>query len=363
MSSSWIVLEPNFSAKKEQYYLFLLKRLRGYFYQDRGFVVSPKAILKSPAEVVFPYIEEVVQNNKILKWLNSYEKTQHFPLILSVDEYEKLNFRHLFNQLLREKPVNKKQTEELRAFLTINKSALKRFAANYVQNVNNLKIVVIPVNFGTSKTFIYDVLENSIQLTWRYDLKNWKYYITEGFVSALVATDLRFRDTATVHNKHGWFEREAICDYLTKQLYSKLQITDPIQDVDETVQSLKNAKTLFKYTENSEDYLRSIGIKTTPLLKPTHIKLKQRKLSIGSHSVILTSMEERFMESVLNSFPYASTFDEIAKYMWGDDSDRFSLYTISRTQANIRLKLKTIGHESLLVTLRGKGVLLNDKYY
>jgi hypothetical protein len=244
-------------------------------------------------------------------------------------------------------------------FLEKHSAVFLDFAESYGINKKTFKLRLVPVNFGTSKTFSYDASSNTLQITWRYDLKDSVLYVIEGFVSGLVSSEKSLKDTATFKNKQGWYEREAICDYLTVRMLYRLGLKDEIGKFNKTVDSLKSAHKYAKQRQESDKYLAELGFPNVKEVELSNIEIKNRVLFIGEKKLQLTEMEQKFMGTLIKSFPYAATFDEIASSLWGDDAEKFSLQALARIQSNIRLKLKALGYGQLLSTLRGSGVLLN----
>lgn len=342
----------------ERYYLYLAKRIYERFYQDRGFVVRPRARLKTPGEVVFPKISNLLDDPRLKKLFDSYSSLKSFPLWIDESSYKRLRF---WDDDLTALKVNVKKTQEekLLAFFEKHRSVFLDVVRAYGLDSSSFKLRLIPVNFGTSKTFNYNPRHNTLQVTWRYDLEDNLLYVVEGFISGMVTSDFQYDDSATFTSKQGWYEKEAICDYLTIRMLYKLGLKDEASKFKKTVDSLKSIHKYIKQRQESDKYLDSLGFSSGKQASLSNFEVKNRILHLGEKKLQLTEMESKFIDALIKSFPYAATFDEIATSLWGEDAEKFSLQALSRIQSNLRLKLKVLGYEHLLSTLRGSGVLLN----
>ena len=343
---------------KERYFIYLAKRLYERFYQDMGFIVLPKAQLKTPVEVVFPRIVDFLNDPRAKKLFTMYSASKNFSLLLDKSAYKKLKFWDTLQHTLKTE-VKSYEEKTVLDFFERHKVVFLDFAASYGVNVKTFKLKLVPVHFGTSKTFSYHALSNTLLITWRKDLKDNLLYLIEGFVSGFVSSEVRFEDRTTFNSKHGWYEREAICDYLTIRMLYKLGLKDEVSKFKKTVDSLKSAHKYTKQRQESDKYLAELGFLSGKQATISNVQIKNRVLNLGEKRLNLTEMESKFISALISSFPYAASFDEIASSLWGDDAEKFSLQALARIQSNLRLKLKTLGYEHLLSTLRGSGVLLN----
>ena len=178
----------------ERYYLYLAKRIYERFYQDRGFVVHPRARLKTPGEVVFPKISILLDDPRLKKLFDSYSSLKSFPLWIDESSYKKLRFWNADLNLLKA-DVKKTQEGKLLAFFEKHKSVFLDVVRVYGLDSNTFKLRLVPVNFGTSKTFNYNPGLNTLQVTWRYDLEDNLLYVVEGFISGMVTSDFQYDDT------------------------------------------------------------------------------------------------------------------------------------------------------------------------
>ncbi len=346
------VIENN-PIYQEMYYLYVLKRLKEGFYQQRGFVVNPKAKTKSGAEVVFPKIDSVLSSPIINKTLLHFEHLKNFPLRFTTQDYEHLKKWDSFGPVLVGKNAVKQQ-KKLETLLKTHSKEIVVFLAQIHPNIKNYTFKVIPVNFGTRVSFFENPKTAEILVTWRYDMQNGIAQMLEGLVSQTIILEGKNSDTTMYKDIARWNEREAICDFLTVLLLKRLKLNHELKSFTGTVGALRSKPV---NTMHDEKHLAEIGAAATKQHEK-QLKIHDRLLHIDDKKVYLTEMESKFMEPVLKSAPYAATFDEIAASMWGEDSDKFSLYALSRTQANIRMKLRSLGHEDLLLTIRGKGVAI-----
>ena len=343
----------------EKYYLYLYKRLKEGFYQKRGFIINPKAKIKTSIEVVFPKVFEVLNEHFVFgKIFGANTSIKNYPMLLPQEDYERLKLGKWsdFSQRLKRKS-GPKQVSDLEKILNAHSEFLFNFLTDINPIIAKYSIKIIPVNFGTRVSFFNNAKSKELLVTWRYDLPNNIAHVLEGIVSETVIMEVSQDDHKLYEDVMGWYEREAICDFLTIALLKKLNLKLEVKNFKGTVSSLKNRKVVVQ----DEEYLKSLGLENGDSSSKRSIMIKERLLHIDDKKVFLTEMETRFMNTILKNAPYAATFDEIAQNMWGEDSDKFSLYAISRTQANIRMKLRNLGHEDLLLTIRGKGVAINTK--
>lgn len=340
----------------EMYYLYLLKRIKEGFYQKRGFIINPKAKIKTSVEVVFPKLPNVLDNPIIKKSIEYYFEKKNFPFVFNEKEYETLSQWQSFAEKLKVKP-DAVQIKVLEKSLLTHQQEIYDFLVKIHPEVKNYTFRIIPVNFGTRVSFFNRPFNKEIIVTWRYDLQDSLSHIFEGIVSETVIMEGNTGDKNLFEDIMGWYEREAICDFLTLRLLKELKLFHLVETFNGTVKALKHRK---YHSNASEKYLLDLGFAGIKGSPERNIKIQERLLHIDDKKVYLTEMETKFMDTVLKNAPYAATFDEIAESMWGEDSERFSLYALSRTQANIRLKLRALGHEDLLQTIRGKGVAINS---
>jgi hypothetical protein len=350
-----IVGDPEYA---ERYYLYLAKRIYENFYQDRGFIILPKACVRKPLEVVFPRSGIFSQDNRALKLFSAYAELKNFPLWVDRDLYSKIKVWNIMDQISSTNPDVKDKEAVVNFFIKYQQEFLN-YAATYGISTKTFKLMILPVCFGTSKTFSYDEKTNTMLLTWRYDLKGSMLYLVEGFISALVTSEKVHKDSSVFGNKQGWFQREAICDYLTVRFLHQLGLEHEVSLFNSTVKSLKSAPKYVKEREACKKYLAELGVPNTKNLVISNVEINNRILTIGEKKLKITDMESKFMDTIIKAYPYAATFDEIALGLWGDDAEKFSLQALARIQSNLRLKLKTLGYDYLLATLRGSGVLLN----
>ncbi len=341
----------------ERYYLFLAKRISERFYQNNGFIVLQRPKLKTPAEVVFPKFGSLLEDVRLNKVFSLYSNMKNFPLWLDDSAYERCRFwdSAQLDFKITIKPSNEKL---ILNFFRKHRSVFLDFAASYGANKSTFKLKLIPVNFGTSKTFSYNASSNTMLVTWRYDLKDSLLYVIEGFVSGFVTSEKQHRDGA-IKTRHGWYEREAVCDYLTIRMLYSLELREEVSMFKTTVGSLKTTHKFARLRQESDKYLAELGIPKAKDISISNIELRSRILFLGEKKLKLTGSESKFVNCLIKSYPYVATFDEIATSLWGDDEEGFSLQALARIQSNLRLKFKSLGYEYFLSTLRGEGVLLN----
>ncbi|MEN9389891.1 MAG: hypothetical protein RLY61_975 [Candidatus Parcubacteria bacterium] len=342
----------------EMYYIYLYKRLKEGFYQKRGFIINPKAQIKTSIEVAFPKIGEILKEESILgKIFEEHRQVKNYPMLLSTKEYKRLKEKKwpdFAGKLFKEPKLLK--IKELEHILNSHSETIINFLSDINPVLKNYSFRIIPVSFGTRVTFFNNAKNKEILVTWRFDLPNSLAHVIEGIVSETVVMEATQDDHKLYEDVMGWYEREAICDFLTLALLKRLSLTTNVKAFKGTVSSLKQRDNVTQ----DPTYLKELGLDDSSSALSRNIIVQDRLLQVDDKKVFLTEMETRFMNTVLKNAPYAATFDEIAQNMWGEDSDRFSLYAISRTQANIRMKLRTMGYEELLLTIRGKGVAIKS---
>jgi len=332
-----ILKEPVY---REIYYLHLYNKLKAGFYQKNGFLVLPKAIIKSSAEVVFPYKEELVNQKD---YVNA-----DFVSNLDIEKYLK---RRLGGKPLFTGELDSGRLEEFIKKYT--KSFEKTFEFLSPKDLDaNYTVKIIPIDLGTAGSFAFrkNAKGYDLILTFRVDL-NASYFV-RCFVASLIIKKLNEQHTEEMDPIY-WQKRQFLIDYISTHTFIS-ELFPHMEEHKETLKSLAQLEQFGDVVLESKTYLKKLGLEFAP-----SIHFDGNTLLIDDKKVYLTDSEKKVFQLLYSNMDHVITFDEIGYALWKDNEEKFSLYTISKFISNIRKKIKDEGVlRELIYTSRGKGVLL-----
>ena len=285
--------------------------------------------------------------------LNAFYKNNYrdptFPFAMPINEYKK--FKIEIPELL-ELDLNIKKLEIKLNKLNIH---VKEFF-EFVCIKKNVEINIIPVNFGSTKSFMYKAPDkNTLELyfTWRYDLDTKNEAILSGLIASVITyLGNEAKDEFTLMNSQlDWYTRQNLIDFLcTKTKYGKLFCNN--LEMFNTTNSLSKLNQFAYAVVESHKYLQELGFDCA-----LAVNLKNNILTLDEQKVILTDIESKLVAYLLQSKNKICSFDNIYNHLWSEKAD-VSLYALSKHLSNIRKKIKETGYISeLIYVARGNGVL------
>ncbi len=333
---------------RELYYLNCLNKLRHGFFQRNGFAVSPKAIMKNSAELVFPKFRILAEKDKLEEFFRAGNENVIYPWGMVLTDYKK------FGLSIPELTAIDIDLDSIETQFELKKRTLLDYL-RLIGVTKNVELMIFPVNFGTSKTFLYSDKATSLQLsfTWRYDLG-----IEELFSGVIPASILYKLDEASENftlekSSIEWAKRQYLIDFLSTQtsIGTAITHTSKISSTTYDLNALTQYATIMTATHK---YLQELGFDVS-----VEFKLSNNVLVLNEQKILLTELEAKLFTFLAIKKNQICSFDEIGDVLWDGQDEKFSIYSISKHISNIRLKIKAAGYiNELIYVARGKGVLL-----
>lgn len=338
----------NLPEHREIYYLHILKHIRSGWFQKNGFNITPQRELDDSSEIVFPKTN-ILTNQEIYKFLDSQPKDYQFPfsLINRIHEYKAVK---PFDETLFPEKLNTKKVEE---FFNKNKDKLQETIDFLIPNTSKQIIFnIIPTDFGSRGTFSFEETEDKIDFYTTYIVTTSTYFLVATLVFAVSVHNLG----ATMDAQEDpifWAKRQFLVDFLVR----KTKISEMAHTTDIQKYELIGATRLDQLGDvarRSHEYLKQLGFDFS-----ADIAIKDDLLLINNAQIYLTTSEQTVMQHLIGNRDKIVSFDSLGNVLWGENSEKFSLYAISRILSNIRKKIRNAGFiNELIYTARGRGVLL-----
>jgi hypothetical protein len=207
------------------------------------------------------------------------------------------------------------------------------------KELKNIKIVEFQItNVGSGgRTFITD---NDTKII----VRNRKDILPELMFSTLVMGVLKL---VGYKEDYAWEERMAIKSWIENSTVLKKYFNHNFIPM---LSNLRLKQQQGKYQLESQEYLKKLGI-----YKEVSID-KEGDLIINGNHIGLSKNENSFLK-VLNEYKGKIVdYDTIFEGVWGGDSEKFSLYAITKLVERVRNKMQKLGiSKDFITSVKGKG--------
>jgi len=309
------------------------KQMWSGFYFKKGFAILPKLIGNPAICVVFPDIgiETIPEIGEKLKNIKL-----NFPIEMTDDFRSEIDKKFEYTKIER---TAEKEWKKIEADFW---EVIGVLVPRMVETVEEIEV----------RTTRYGTI-GSYQFLNKKSNKMIVYVRSDGNVANLAEAIV----TGLVYPYLGemgmiWEEGEAMVDFVLTN--SKLSYV--FSKYEPTLRGLRE-NNLEKLRDESKKYLKKMGIF---LEKPIVINGGKIELYGKEIDRYLTVKQRRLMRLMLEKEEII-TFDEVAKILWNDDENKFSLWAMNKYIERLRNKLMTLGLSPLVLkTLRGRGICLEN---
>ncbi len=324
-------------------------KLREGFSQKRGFVTTERPILHTSAEVVFPKSNLLADMKSLDTVVKKIRPDFIRTFFLEKDVLTEHNLQRL--ELDFGNDYDKDRVTEL-----LTKNDIFEKYLNFLQIEQDVYINILPVNFGTSFTYTYEVTDRGVEFftTYRYDLQ--PNFFISGLIGASVLYKIEENKQQLDESKRGnipWISRQFLVDFLS----SKTSLSKLVGEAKDkgTLLSLRDVQQFGQIFLDSKSYLESLK-----LAYPVDMKFGGNRLFIDDISIDLTIAEMKIVSYLNANRNVVCSFDSLAEAIWEGDDEKYSMYALSKHLANIRKKVSEAGFTHTLIQVaRKQGVVLN----